>query len=232
MFITNPVHILSNDNGKDIYWKVGSNEFVNYEGYVTSIDGRTITTLDDAYTVYSNMIKNSVFYDSISKEVLEATVTVTPKKDNSANFNYTVEVEGYDTLSGTVRFENSELGVLSNLNENQPESDYFTVTLPDDYSISLSEIPQAIPSRISSTLENEFINYQTYYSIDGGKTWSTVAPKITTAGEYDAYILYCFVDNGNDATTLVDGEITGIKHSSLAANGNFIIDIQHITVTE
>ena len=232
MFITNPVHILSNDNENNIHWNVGSTEFVTYEGNVESQDGRVITSLMDAYTVYSNMIKNSVFYDSITKEVLDATVTVTPKKDNSANFNYTVEVEGYDTLSGTVRFENSELGELSNLNENQPEPDYFTVTLPDDYSISLSEIPQAIPSRISSTLEDEFINYQTYYSIDGGKTWSTVAPKITTAGEVDAYILYCFVDNGNDATTLVDGEITGIKHSSLAANGNFIIDIQHITVTE
>lgn len=230
MFITNPVHILSND-GRDIYWKYNTTENYYYDGYVTATNNETITSLDDAYTVYSNLIKNSVFYDSISKDVINATVTISEKQANSASFNYTIEAEGYDTVSGTVRFENSDLTGLANLSSN-PDSDSFTVTLPIDYEISLSEVPQAIPSRISFTLEDEFINYETYYSADNGKTWSKTAPKLTTVGEHDVYVLYCFVDNGNDATTLVDGELTGTRHSNLSASGNFIIDIAHITITE
>ena len=44
--------------------------------------------------------------------------------------------------------------------------------------------------------------------------------------------MYVFVDSGNDATTLVEGTITNTIHSNLAATGNFIIDIEYITITE
>lgn len=234
MFITSPVHIFSND-GNVISWTYTGTESFSSSGVVESTDGETITSLADAYTVYSNMIKNAVFYDSISGDAIDATVTISEKKANSANFNYTIEAEGYETLSGTVRFDYSKLNDLYNLNNSNSsayDSDSFTVTLPSDYSVSLSEVPQAIPSRISTTLEDEFINYQVYYSIDNGKTWTTSTPKISEAGEYAVYVMYCFVDSGNDATTLVDGEITGINHSSLASNGNFIIAIQNITITD
>lgn len=234
MFITSPVHIFSND-GNVISWTYTGTESFSSSGVVESTDGETITSLADAYTVYSNMIKNAVFYDSISGDAISATVTISEKKANSANFNYTIEAEGYETLSGTVRFDYSKLNDLYNLNNSNSsayDSDSFTVTLPSDYSVSLSEVPQAIPSRISTTLESEFINYQVYYSIDNGKTWTTSTPKISEAGEYAVYVMYCFVDSGNDATTLVDGEITGINHSSLASNGNFIIAIQNITITD
>ena len=233
MFITNPVHILSNDNN-EIYWKYDEGGASYFEGYVTATNGGTITSLDDAYTVYTNLIKNSVFYDSISGETIDAVVTVSNKKANSANFNYTIEADGYETLSGTVRFEYSELGTITNLNvlDGITNSDFINVTLPNDYEISLNEVPQAIPSRISCSLEDNFINYETYYSVDAGKTWTKAAPLLTSAGEYDVYVLYCFVDNGNDGTTLVDGTVSNVKHSNLSANGNFIIDIEHITITE
>ncbi len=233
MFITNPVHILSNDNN-DIYWEYHNAGSSYYEGYVTATNGGTITSLDDAYTVYTNLIKNSVFYDSISRETIDAVVTVSNKKANSANFNYTIEADGYDTLSGTVEFEYSELGTISDLDvtDGIMNSDFINVTLPNDYEISLNEVPQAIPSRISCSLEDYFINYGTYYSIDEGKTWTKEAPLLTSAGEYDIYVLYCIVDNGNDGTTLVDGLVSNVKHSSLSAKGNFIIDIEHITITE
>ena len=233
MFVTNPVHILSNDNN-EIYWKYDEAGASNFEGYVTSTNGGTITSLDDAYTVYTNLIKNSVFYDSISGETIDAVVTVSNKKANSANFNYTIEADGYETLSGTVRFENSELGTISDITvlDGSMDANFVNVTLPNDYEISLNDVPQAIPSRISCSLEDYFINYETYYSIDEGKTWTKKAPTLIRAGEYDVYVLYCFVDNGNDGTTLVDGSVSNVKHSSLAANGNFIIDIEHITITE
>lgn len=233
MFITNPVHILSNDNN-DVYWRYNSAGSDDYEGYVTATNGETFTSLDDVYTVYTNLIKNSVFYDSISGETIDAVVTVSNKKANSANFNYTIEADGYETLSGTVRFEYSELGTITNLDvmDGIMNSDFINVTLPNDYEISLNEVPQAIPSRISCSLEDYFINYETYYSIDEGKTWTKEVPVLTSVGEYDVYVLYCFVDNGNDGTTLADGLVSNVKHSSLSANGNFIVDIEHITITE
>ena len=107
--------------------------------------------------------------------------------------------------------------------------------------ISLSEVSTVVPSRTSmsftqtgdiSVSESEYINYQTYYSIDNGATWTTDSPKIKQAGTYNIYTLYCFVDKGNDATDLVDGEITNVAPTSLAANGNFIIAVQTIVVED
>lgn len=233
MFITNPVHILSNDNGNSLDWTY-THENYTYNGTVEATNNSVITSLDDVYTVYTNMIINASFYDSITNEAIEAVVTVSAKKANSANFNYTIEADGYETLSGTVRFDYSQFGELTNINvlDNHPAEDYISVTLPNDYEISLSDVPQAVASRISVSIEDDFINYETYYSKDNGKTWTKDAPVISEAGEYDIYVLYCLVDSGNDATTLVDGEVTNVRHCDLSANGNFIIDIEHITITD
>ena len=225
-FITNPVHIFSNDNNTLNYTRLIEATYTT--GNVVSSDNRTITSLDDTYTVYSNMIKNANFYDSITNEAIEANVTI--NRAAGANFNYTVTAEGYDMLSGSVRFAYSELGELE-LSSSTSLSD-ITVTLPTDYTVSLTDVPTVIPSRVNTSMESMFINYQTYYSIDGGKTWSSSTPKITTAGTYNVYSLYCFVDKGNDATELVDGDLGASPVSSLAANGNFIIAIQNITVEE
>ena len=193
-------------------------------------NGNTITSLDDAYLVYSSIIKNSVFYDSVTKEVIDVDVNVSKKKEGSADFNYVVSAEGYENLSGSVKFEYSSIGVMNIGNNIQDDVE---VTLPDEYSVSLLEVPTVIPSRPRISLEDSTviaINYQTYYSIDEGKTWLTEAPKINEAGTYNIYTLYCFVDSGNDATALVDGDISTEANSSLAASGNFIINVQTITV--
>ena len=173
------------------------------------------------------MIKNAKFYDSVTKEEIEATVTISEKKSGSADFNYTISAEGYDTVNGVVKFDYSEIGNVGSDTFND-----LTITLPVDYNVSLNDISTVIPSRPSLSIEGNYLNYQTYYSLDNGKTWTTTTPKITEAGEYNVYTLYCFVDKGNDATDLVDGEVLSEAVTSLAATGNFIISVQTITVEE
>lgn len=227
-FIMSPVHILSNDNNTLTYeYYNGDN---NATGNLNIINGNTVTSLDNAYLVYSDMIKNAKFYDSVTKEEIEAIVTISEKKANSANFNYTIEAEGYDTINGVVQFDYSEIGYVGEVSSNDLP---LSVTLPVDYQASLTELQTVIPSRVVFSLENtDLINYETYYSIDEGKTWSTTSPKITETGNYKVYTLYCFVDKGNDATDLVDGELNSSATTNLAATGNFIITVQNITVEE
>lgn len=223
-FITNPVYIISDDNNELTY------TINNEKMTVTSNDGKTITSLEDTYLVYSNLIKNAKFYDSITKEEIDATVTILRIDENKANFNYTIAATGYDTLSGTVRFEYSKIGTITNGND--AGATILSVDLPSDYTISLNNVPTVIPTRISTTLEENYVNYKCYYSIDNGETWVSNSPKIINAGEYDIYTLYCCVDKGNGASSLVDSDLDGTKHTDLAINGNFIIAIQHISVIE
>jgi len=242
-FITNPVHIFSNDN-HELGFTYGNsdNQDENTPGTININNGNVISSLDDVYLVYSNMIKNAKFYDSITKDEINANVTVSAKKDNSANFNYTISANGYDTINGVVRFDYSEIGHIAyNSNSAYQVFESIDVILPVDYTVSLSEVSTVVPSRTSmsftqtgsiSVSESEYINYQTYYSIDNGATWTTDSPKIKQAGTYNIYTLYCFVDKGNDATDLVDGEITNVAPTSLAANGNFIIAVQTIVVED
>ncbi len=228
-FITNPIHLFSNDNHEFVFgYRDGDG--MTYEGNIVIENGTTVTSLDDAYLVYSNMIKNAKFYDSITNEEIEASVVVFGKNANSSNFNYTITADGYDTINGVVRFDYSDIGVVPN-NSGSGSISEITITLPVDYTASLSEIATVIPSRTSLSVESgNLINYQTYYSIDEGKTWSTDSPKIKQVGEYSIYTLYCFVDKGNDATDLVDGSINTNARTSLPANGSFIIAVQNITV--
>ena len=227
-FITKPAYILSTDNNHVIKYTVSDKETGPSDAYIyAATDGRTITTFDDAYLVYSNLIKNAKFYDSITKAELTAKVTISEKKENSADFNYTIVVDGYDTLSGTVKFAYAEFGTPA-----YQSGTAISVTLPTDYSVKLSDVPTAIPSRPLVSIENEYITAQPYYSIDGGKTWTASVPKITKAGEYDVYVIYCFVANGNDATDLVDNTPEGSYQTSLSPAGNFIITIQHIVVED
>ena len=229
-FITNPVFIFSNDN-RELSYDIDSKEFMVNHYNVSSDDGRTITSLNDAYLVYSSLIKNAKFYDSITKEEIEATVVVSEKKDSSANFNYTISAQGYDTISGTVVFDYSTIGILTNDNGFDDES--FNVTLPSDFTVKLSDVPTIVASRTYVASEESSLSYQSYYSIDEGKTWTTVSPKITEAGEYDVYTLYCFTEKGNCATSLIeDALLNQISLTTLSASGNFIIAIQHITVVE
>ena len=229
--ITSPIHIISNDSAPITYLTKGKEGYDN-EGVVNSSTGEVITSLDNAYLVYSNLIKNAEFYDSITKEPINATVTVSEKKANSANFNYSISASGYDTLNGTVRFENSNFGIVyaDGQNSSIPPTQ-FTVTLPEDYSISLSEAPTVIPSRIATNFEGTLVDYQMYYSIDAGKTWTTEKPKLTTPGVYDVYMIYVCVDvNGNSCDLVPATNGNPGTNSSLSSNGNFIIDVQTITV--
>ena len=232
-FITSPVHILSNDN-HELAFTYGNNDNLSDRDPGTiNINKDVVTSLDDVYLVYTNLIKNSRFYDSITKEEINATVTVSEKRENSANFSYTISALGYDTINGIVKFDYSEIGHIAYDNSGSYQVfDEFDITLPIDYTVSLNEVSTVIPSRTALSLEDDYINYQTYYSIDNGKTWSTESPKITEVGNYSVYTLYCFVDKGNDLTDLVDGDIKDKAPTKLAANGNFIITIQNITVVE
>jgi hypothetical protein len=212
-------------------YDIDSKESMVYHYNVSSDDGRTITSLNDAYLVYSSLIKNAKFYDSITKEEIEATVVVSEKKDSSANFNYTISAQGYDTISGTVVFDYSTIGILTNDNGFNDAS--FNVTLPSDFTVKLSDVSTIVASRTYVVSEETSLSYQAYYSIDEGKTWTTVSPKITEAGEYDVYTLYCFTEKGNCATSLIEDDLLNqISQTTLSASGNFIIAIQHITVVE
>ncbi len=222
-FITNPVHIFSNDNNLLVFY---TGDMKDNMQYVDVINRDTLTSLDDTYLVYTNMIKNAHFYDSITKESIDATVVVSEKKENSANFNYTISALGYETINGVVKFQYSELGFVSN------SFSQFEVNLPTDYEVSLNDVSVVVPGRPYLSVEDDVINYQTYYSIDDGATWSVSSPKLSAIGEYNVYTLYCFVDQGNDVTDLVDGPLNSEPVTSLASSGNFIITIQKITITE
>ncbi|MCR5647053.1 MAG: FecR family protein [Acholeplasmatales bacterium] len=231
-FITSPIHILSNDNNELGFKYMDSDGIVAHDGILTIENGDILTSLDNAYLIYSNMIKNAKFYDSITKEEINVTVTISEKRKDSANFNYSISADGYATVNGVVKFDYSEIGTVPYNSNDYSEAHFeeLNISLPMDYTVSLSEVSTVIPTRTVLSIENTTINYQTYYSIDEGATWTEDAPKIKSIGEYKVYTLYCFVDKGNDATDLANGSFGEYKYTDLAANGNFIIAVQNITV--
>lgn len=224
-FITKPIYILSDDNYELTYSRIV--EGMSNTETVLSTNGKTITSLDDCFTVYSNLVKNSTFYDSISKEEIEATVTIT--RTSGANFNYVVTADGYDSISGIVKFVNVGFGDIEILSGSGLEQ--ISVEMPEDLNIDLNDVSSVVPSRPALSCENNLVAYQAYYSIDEGKTWTTDVLRITEAGTYQAYVLYCFVDPNNDATDLVDSDnLESDLETTLSATGNFIVSVQNIIV--
>ena len=228
-FINSPIYLLTTDNNQ-ISYTFSDSDGMTHTALVESPDGRTITSLSDTYQIYTDLVKNAKFYDSITKEIIKATVVVSEKKDGSADFNYTISAEGYDSLTGVVEFEKSQFGYV----QSNKYGATFTISpsLPKDLTVSLSDVPTVIPSRIEFVTEGSVLDYQLYYSIDEGKTWTTEVPKITEAGTYKVYTMYCLVDANNNATELVPGTTNETPSTSLAATGNFIVAIQTIVVTE
>ncbi len=230
-FITNPIYILSNDGYDLTYKKYIESNYI--DDTIISNNGKIISSLDDCYTIYSNLIKNSLFYDSITKDEINVTVTISEKLEGSADFNYVVSAEGYDSISGNVKFEYANFGSISSATDKDTYfTDSISVDMPTDLEIDLNDISSIIVSRPELSCENVLISYKAYYSIDEGKTWTKDVIKITDPGEYDIYTLYCFVDPNNDATDLVDSDFESEFITSLSATGNFIVSIQHIIVEE
>ena len=228
-FLSNTIYILSNDNNTITYSYTNSE--TGLQSYILeSHDGKTITPLADTYTVYTDLLKNSRFYDSITKEEIKANVAVSEKKENSADFTYTISADGYETISGIVKFEYSNIGHYSGGGKNSSIS--ASVSLPKNLNVSLTDIPTVIPTSLEFEIDGPDISAQAYYSIDEGKTWSTELPKITKAGTYTVYQIYCLVESGNNATELVPGTANDIPTLSLNASGNFVVSIQKIVVEE
>ncbi len=228
-FLSDTIYILSNDN-HTISYSYRDSDGMTHSGTAESPDGRTITPLADTYKIYTDLLKNSKFYDSITKEEIDVKVTVSDKKDGSADFNYTVSANGYNTISGIVKFEYSEIGYYAS--GGKYSSLEVDVALPSDINVSKTDIPTVIPTSIVFDITGPATSSATYYSIDEGKTWTTEIPKITKTGTYTIYQIYCVVESTNNATELVPGTSNEGQSISLSASGNFVISIQNIVVTE
>ena len=191
--------------------------------FITSSDNSTISSNDDLYQIYSDIVKNSKYYNSLTNEELEVEVFVSEKEEQSADFTYEVVSNGYLSLKGSVEFNYSN---IVNYNPKQGYSgdlEYFNGTLyvvnPSDKTVSLSEIDEVYPSRIAYSIEDLYTyeaEFEILYSIDGGKTWTTDIPVLTQAGEYDVYEIY-------KVTYTNDDDEKGPKT---------IVKIQHISITE
>lgn len=190
----------------------------------TSSDGSVISSFDDIYEIYTNIVKNSKYYNPLTDEELEVEVFVSEKLADSPNFEYEVVCPGYLSLKQIVSFNFTNV-VSYDPKNNQYIGDFETfdtsvyVVNPQDKTVSLSEVNEVYPSRVAYSLEDVYqyeAEFEISYSIDGGKTWSTEIPVLTTAGEYDVYQIYT-------VTYYVD-DVESLPKS--------IVKIQHITITE
>ena len=219
--IKDTINIISNDGNKLLYgWDSGE---VSGEAEIVSYDGSTITSLDDVFDIYSNMLKNSVYYDSVTKEELSATVTVTRNPMSRLVFDYKIEVENYETLEGSINFNYSSFGDQSYVRNGQS----ITVSNPSDVQIkeSLIDVVSATPISISIDETSDVVT-SALYSADGGKTWSTEPPVVSGVGKHYVYIIY----DVRDAYYNTPDPQKYPQKSSLSRDGNYIIAIQVIEI--
>ena len=207
--ISSNINIISDDNHE--LYVVGE---VSTRFTITSTDSTTITPLEDVYTVYRNILMNSKYYDSITKEELtDVDVYVSDKNDTNANFTYRISKTGYETIEGSVTFSYSEFGYTNSMIE--------SITNPIDLSLPYDSDGYTA-SRIMTTFENSTnFTYYVYYSIDNGQTWTTEEPVLIEKGNYTVYCLYNLV---------CDGLIGKNGSCTLSPNGNYIVSIQNITI--
>ncbi|MCR5349466.1 MAG: FecR domain-containing protein, partial [Acholeplasmatales bacterium] len=95
--ISDSMALLSNDNGN---LAIGSVDF-----NVISNDGSTISSFDDVYKIYSDTLKNSEYYDSVTKEKIDCTVEVLRISQQAPDFSYVIKASGYEDLTGSVTFD-------------------------------------------------------------------------------------------------------------------------------
>ena len=215
--LSSQINIISND-GNILSYFYGE---VGQTGTVTSTDGSTITPLNDVYEVYTNMIKNATYLDSITDtELTDVSVVVSEKNSDNANFTYTISKTGYETIEGSVEFVYSEFGSVESTNT--------TITNPVDLDLPYDSDGYNSSRIMTSFEEISNYHYECMYSIDGGKTWIDEEPEIITAGTYKVYCIYNLTYIGIISTEPVGK--TG--DSTLSPDGNYIISIQNITISE
>ena len=219
--------ILTDDNNVLDY---NSNGTVHY---VTSNDSSTISSLDEVYKIFTDIIKNSEYRDSIYNNVIESTITI-EDINKYPSFRYEIGLEGYESIKGVVNFEYADFGNCSFGNQAVAESDEDIIVYnPIDLKINLNDFDSAHASRISTSHDidnsnsSRFIEYNMYYSIDGGKTWTSDTPVFTEVGEYQIYMIYDFRDTNADNLDNPDVSITSY---GLSQDDNYIIAIQNIKV--
>jgi hypothetical protein len=217
--------ILSNDNDLTVMYY--DNTLGGGDGgdeAISSTDNSTISSFDDIYEIYTGIIKNSKYYNSVTNEELDVEVFVSEKKANSADFSYEVVSSGYISLQETVSFEFTNVAEFGQKNQQyigviEYINGSIYVINPQDKTVSLSEIDEVYASRVAYSLEDidtYEAEFEISYSIDGGKTWSKDVPVLTEVGEYDVYQIY-------QIPYLNDDVEVGPKT---------IVKIQHITITE
>jgi len=221
-FIMDEVSILSNDNGHQIYYTRAEGEGTTTE-LLKSNDGSIISPFEDVYTVYTNMLLNGNYYDSISKESIDAEVSVSSKVANSADFTYSIKCDGYDEISGSVTFKYTEIGYTGSVISASNPSD-LVVSKNDLSSVYANEPEFGISS--ASTDVGQVI----YYSIDDGKTWTTEVPQLIGVGEYNVYSILAFYYNEQPFNP--SGKEPSYNSLEISMDGNFMISIQNIVITE
>ena len=219
--IKSTINILSND-GNSLTYGWDSGEYMGTAD-VQSYDGSPITSLDTVFEVYSNMLENSVYYDSVSKQVLDATVTVTRNANSRLVFDYKVEAENYEPLIGTIEFNYSQFGDQSYVSNGQG----IIISNPSDVQIkqSLIDIVSATPVSISLEDSSDVVT-SGLYSVDGGKTWTTEPPVVSGVGVHYVYVIY----DVRDAYYNTPDPMKYPQKSSLSRDGNYIIAIQKIEI--
>ena len=207
------ISIISND-GNELYLK-GESIGLTYE--VESSDGTTITSLDEVYTIYTNLLKNATYLDSISRTLLEdVNVEVSEKVAGSANFTYKISKTGYETIEGSVEFVYAEFGDAGTISG--------SITNPIDLTLEYDSEGYN-PSRIMTSFEEiSDFNYSVLYSVDNGNNWSSDEPTLTNVGTYNIYCLY------NLTNMRVNTGSGKIGDCLLSPYGNYIVSIQTVTI--
>ncbi len=220
------IDIISNDNRtlRYSYFPGGESEIV-YE-YLTAEDGSTISPDSDTYEIYTNILKNSSYYNSMTHEALDVTVTVSEKNPDNPDFTYEVSCEGYVTLEGSVHFsypfyyeeKPSVAGKEDMIVEGSQYNIILYVINPEDRNVSLSNLDTLYASRIIFSIESLTDEYDVLYSIDEGATWSDDIPSFSEVGEYKVYSIYKYY---YDNEYYLNDEMNAV-----------IVAIQNITITE
>ena len=207
------ISIISND-GNELYLE-GESTGLTYE--VESSDGTTITSLDEVYTIYTNLLKNAKYLDSISHTLLEdVNVEVSEKVAGSANFTYKISKTGYETIEGSVEFVYAKFGDAGTTSG--------SITNPIDLNLEYDSEGYN-PSRIMTSFEEDSdFNYSVLYSVDNGNNWSSDEPTLTNVGTYNIYCLY------NLTNMRVNTGSGKIGDCLLSPYGNYIVSIQTVTI--
>ena len=211
--LTGIIEITSNDNGNELTYTYQNGDGGPTTSTITTDDGSIISPLNKVYEIYSNMVLNGDYYDSVTRQPLNVVVFVSDKKANSADFSYEISCDGYDTIYGNVKFNMTEYGYLGGGSGKTSMPDLDIIN-PNDLVVSKALVGEICPTPIIFTVE-EITTPEVEYSLDEGKTWTTEEPVLTEVGTYKIYIRYHFN--------------TVLLSKSIDSN---LVAIQNITITE